>query len=246
MTDYVTFLCDTSSLAPATIRTRVSAIAFFYKTRLNYDPTKSPATDLLVKALVKQAVVKKKLPITQSVLKRLFLGLYQYDSIYLFHMFYIMYKFMYIMALRVSELLDYSVNFDHALKYEDMTYNTKEVHVTIRSSKHNVRPMSYTFACDHRLFWHINEYIRLRGRHAGPLFCFKDKISVSRQFFADKLQEDLSLLGYDNNSFNTHSFRAGRTTDLALEGASDRQIAIIGRWQSDAFREYIRPTHVYL
>ena len=153
---------------------------------------------------------------------------------------------MYTLALRISELSCYSPKFDHSIQFYDVRFDSTQVHVTIRSSKHNTRPMSYTFQCDSRLFWHLSEYTRFRGSFAGPFFCFPDGHPVTRQYFANRLKEDLKSLGLDHRFYNTHSFRVGRTSDLALGGASDRQIAIIGRWQSDAFREYIRPTHIHL
>ncbi len=37
-----------------------------------------------------------------------------------------------------------------------------------------------------------------------------------------------------------HSFRIGAATFAAERGFSDAQIRSMGRWQSDAFRKYIR------
>ena len=153
---------------------------------------------------------------------------------------------MYLLALRISELLHYSKKFDHALSYNDFKLKGKLLTIFIRSGKHNIRPMKYTVTCDYRFLWHIREFLKLRGSSPGPLFCFKDGKPISRKFFTAQLHEDLCSLNLKANRYNTHSFRAGRTSDLALEGASDRQIALIGRWQSDAFRGYIRPTHIEL
>ena len=246
VTDYVTYLQDTTSLAPATIKSRVSAIAFQYKTRLNADPTKSFATEILLNNLEKQAQSRKRLPIDKKLLKKLLLTLYQYNSIYLHHAFYLMYNLMYLLALRVSELLAYSKKFDHALRFNDFYINNNKVTITVRSGKHNSSPTKYEFRCTNRFFWHFQEFVRLRGNKTGPFFCFKDQQPFSRTFFTEKLKEDLCSLELNARDYNTHSFRVGRTSDLALEGASDRQIALMGRWKSDAFREYVRPSRIYL
>ena len=246
ITDYVTFLLDTSDLAPATIRSRISAIAFYYKTRLNCDPTKSFATDLLLKHLEKSSQNRKRLPINKDILEKLLLSLYSYKSKFLFHAFYLMYKIMYSLALRISELLHYSKKFDHALRYKDIKQLGNVVWITIRSGKHNIRPMKYSLDSSFRFLWHLKEFLRLRGSAQGPLFCFKNGKPITRNFFTRQLKEDLCSLGLHSTRYNSHSFRIDRTSDLALQGASDRQIALIGRWQSDAFRDYIRPTHIAL
>ena len=40
--------------------------------------------------------------------------------------------------------------------------------------------------------------------------------------------------------YKGHSFRIGAATFAAECGFSDAQIRLMGRWQSDAFRKYIR------
>ena len=246
ITDYVTYLQETTTLAPATIKSKISAIAFYYKAKLNQDPTKSFATELLIKHLDRQAHTQKRLPIDKNVLKKLLLTLYHYKSIYLQHAFFLMYNLLYLLALRVSELLQYSHNFNHALKFKDFYIKNALVTVIIRSGKHNHIPTRYEFQCSSRFYWHYQEFVRLRGNRQGPFFCFKDSHPISRNFLAEKLKEDVSSLGLNHKLYNTHSFRVGRTSDLALEGASDRQIALMGRWKSDAFKDYVRPTRIAL
>ena len=161
-------------------------------------------------------------------------------------MFFTMYKIMYLLALRISELLHYSDKFNHAFTRSDIALTGHNLKLRVRSGKHNNTPMNYEFDCDTRFYWHLSQFLRLRGDHRGPLFCFKDRSPVKRSFFVQQLKEDLISLGLDHEKYNCHSFRVGRTSDLALEGASDRQIALIGRWRSDAFREYVRPTSITL
>ena len=246
ITDYITYLLDTTNLAPTTIKSIISAISFFYKTKLNRNPAKSFATDLLLKNISKSSPPSRRLPITRHILDKLLLNLYGFKSKYLFHAFYFMYRIMYFLAMRISELLHYSCNFDHALRFQDIKLSTTLVTLKICSGKHTVQPFTYTLHCSPRFFWHMNEFLRLRGSNPGPLFCFRDGKPISRKFFFEHLKEHISAIGLNNKLYNTHSFRVGRTTDLALEGASDRQIALIGRWQLDAFKGYIRPTLVAL
>ena len=46
----------------------------------------------------------------------------------------------------------------------------------------------------------------------------------------------------DTTRYNTHSFRIGRTTNMMLEGYSEAQIKVAGRWISNAFIRYSRPS----
>ena len=46
--------------------------------------------------------------------------------------------------------------------------------------------------------------------------------------------------GTPYNLINTHSLRIGGACALALAGYDDTQICKMGRWRSQAFREYIR------
>ena len=246
VTDYISYLLDTTDLSPSTIRTRISAVAYFYKSRLNVNPTQSFGTDILLKHLDKTSSAKRRLPINKVLLDQLLLTVYQRESKFLSHAFYLMYFFLYMFALRISELLDYSKTFQHALRVQDVSLKNNVLSVRVRSGKHNSSSMTYTVPCFPRLFWNFTQFLRLRGNRAGPFFCFKNRRPISRSFFANSFKQDLCSLGVAPARYNTHSFRIGRTTDLALSGASDRQIALVGRWRSDAFREYIGPRMVAL
>ena len=89
-----------------------------------------------------------------------------------------------------------------------------------------------------------SQFLAYRGSSNGPLFIHSSKSPFSRAFIASRLQADLSALGYNPKDFNTHCFRIGRATDLAASGFSSNQIAILGRWRSNAFQKYIRPSFV--
>ena len=54
------------------------------------------------------------------------------------------------------------------------------------------------------------------------------------------LKHGLRRLGVDPARYNTHSFRAGRATDLALAGAFNQVIKASGRCSSDAYMQYVR------
>ena len=61
--------------------------------------------------------------------------------------------------------------------------------------------------------------------------------------FRSYLKALLNQLGLDNSCYNTHSFRIGAATSAESAGLSESQIKTMGRWRSDAYRRYIKPTH---
>ena len=63
---------------------------------------------------------------------------------------------------------------------------------------------------------------------------------ISRYSVNRVLKDCLRKRGYDTPRFNTHSFRVGRASDLAIKGASERLIKETGRWNSNAFIDYLR------
>ena len=62
----------------------------------------------------------------------------------------------------------------------------------------------------------LADYLELRGASPGPLFLNHCMTPLSRNTFANSMKGCLKLAGFDPNSYNTHSFRIGRATDLAL------------------------------
>ena len=104
----------------------------------------------------------------------------------------------------------------------------------------------FVLKCSPQLAFHVKRFLSLRGSSDGPLFIHKSKKPFSRAFIASCLSSDLSGIGLNPKNFNTHSFRIGRATDLALQGFSTHQISTLGRWRSNAFQKYIKPVSVNL
>ena len=50
----------------------------------------------------------------------------------------------------------------------------------------------------------------------------------------------LSFCDLDKATYKSYSFRIGAASGTAPRGFSDVQIQLMGRWRSDAFRQYIR------
>ena len=86
----------------------------------------------------------------------------------------------------------------------------------------------------------LEDFIFLRGGAVGPLFSTPVGMPYTATAAREDLSSVLSFCGLDNKWYKSHSFRIGAASDAALRGFSDAQIRLMGRWHSDAFRQYIR------
>ena len=80
----------------------------------------------------------------------------------------------------------------------------------------------------------------MRGAASGPLFCESDLRPVTISSFNNELKRCLVFCGLDTSRYKGHSFRIGAATHASEQGFSDSQIRKLGRWQSDAFKTYLR------
>ena len=85
----------------------------------------------------------------------------------------------------------------------------------------------------------ILPYLALRGGQPGPLFLTKEGQGLTRQLLSTLLDAVLTKLHLQPSQYNTHSFRIGAATSAAQADIPDRCIKVLGRWRSDAYRQYI-------
>ena len=239
---YVTYLHN-ENLKATTIRAHLSAIAFYFQTKMDFDPTDSFSTKKLLKYYSKLDKSKStRLPITQNILNKLMLHVDTcYADIYYKHAFIALYSTMFHLALRISEVSAYSSSFSHALELRDVKNYNNMLFITLRSHKHSTKQARYRVSQKVSLYSHIRNWIKTRGNEQGYLFSHPNNIPFSRDFILKNLNQDLEEIGLNSSLFNTHSFRKGRATSMATQGYSTEQIKLIGRWKTDAYSTYIQP-----
>ena len=86
----------------------------------------------------------------------------------------------------------------------------------------------------------MSSYLKDRPSITGPLFCHFEGTPLSKYQFSALLKKALLFLRIDQSGFKSHSFRIGMATTCSLEGMSDQQIKLRGRWKSAAYTRYIR------
>ena len=147
-------------------------------------------------------------------------------------------------CLRVGEMV-HSSHGNHCLQHKDTGFSRGGVYrFTLNSFKHSLAPKTLLLSradnwdlCPIRV---LAEYYLVRPSIDGPLFVFQDGRVATRAFVAKHLKDLVTRLGMDPKLYNTHSLRVGRASDLALAGASPSVIKDTGRWNSDAYLNYVR------
>ena len=85
----------------------------------------------------------------------------------------------------------------------------------------------------------IVQYMKFRGNYKSEkeqFFIFADGSQHIRKF----LRELLDRLNLNSSLYDVHSFRGGRTSDLAKFGYSIDRIKSMGRWRSNAVYRYLK------
>ena len=234
----------------STIASYISALSYFHKIRGSPDPTNSYLIRKLImgsSSLTKPSRVH--LPITQQVLHTLIssvscLSLSQYNVIMLQSMFYLAFH----AFLRVGELTRSSAS-NHTLQLNDVSLVQGQsryikIIVSFKSFKHkkDYYPTSIVIQSKeaHCPVLSLVRYLRIRPKFPGPLYIFSDKSPVTSSFFYSSLRQCLLHSGLDPLQHRGHSFRIGAATMAASMGYSETQISAMSRWNSNAFKKYVR------
>ena len=249
---YVAYL-HSKQLKVSTIRTHLSAIAFMHETSGYPNPTQSfTIRKLLVSYSKSDTLPNSRKPIDRNLLAKLIKSIKNHSSSYNTALNTCMFTLMYHAALRVSEVC-VTPRSSHTLQYKNVSitkyHHTKCLKVKFTTFKHCHLPTpplilhpTRDITCPVTAFV---TYSVLRGSSPGPLFRNKNGTPLKRPHLTSTLKQHLQVMGYDPRTYNTHSFRIGKTTDLASQGYSSLQISRIGRWHSNAYQKYIKPTTIH-
>ena len=224
---FISFLCA-KGLAPSTINSYLSAIAYVHKIQSHYDPTKS---FLIEKLLV--AVGLSLIPV------HLLISVPFYGSMFMIA-FYGFFRLRELPCKRRTQS-HVVVQFDQ-VTFLKQTHRMAAVKIVITRFKHNTcnsdRKRTFLAFCPMQI---LIDYIKQRGYNHGPLFSFTSGDAVSINLFNTELCRALKFCGLDCSRYKTHSFRIGAACYAAEKRFSDEQIRALSRWSSDAFKIYIHP-----
>ena len=240
-----------SGYAPSTQVTYISSIGYLHKISSATDPTKEfMIQKLLVGSFKISPTIDNRLPITLIVLFRLIEDMPHYVSSYYNRILLAaMFSVAFFGLFRIGELTT-SVHGEVMLHLNDLNYCQDHFAVSIKKYKHSKNTGSVSIP----LYRHDNhticpvknmlQYLEIRGYTPGPLFQFASGKATVRSFFVKYLNLGIKFIGLQSSLYKSHSFRIGGASYLAELGLSDAQIRERGRWDSDAFKKYIRNLRV--
>lgn len=231
----------------STIRSKLSAISYFHNIKDMKDPCKSYMIKQILKGTGRCLPTSKPklLPITKPLLHNMIQCMQtEIASAYDRHLYKALFIFAYYCCLRAGEAVASNTK-EHTIKVEQIEFVGEQLHLTFLSYKHSIditpifsiSKLSSPQFCPIEL---LKQYLEIRPPVNGPLFIHKNRSPVTRSNYSTMIKTVVSKLGLYPKKYNTHSFRIGRATDLAMTGASADTIKQTGRWASSAYLKYIR------
>ena len=255
---FVSYL-DLQGYARSTIRSHLSAIAYPHKMAGLQDPTEQFIVRKVIKTVGNKATnTIEKHPITLVLLGRLVdvgpLHLSLEESI----IFKAVYTLAFHACARLGELVCADGPADHTVRRSQIVItntrqSTPSFTITFKTYKHSGpdNPVTRVIHPTHRNSCPVRAmlaYLHLRGpnwsRRSDPnqyLFTWATGKPVTTRQVSQALQKGLTYIGVQPGTVSPHGFRIGGTTEAALQGASDTQLRLLGRWGSSAFLKYVRP-----
>lgn len=250
---YLSFL----AAAPSTVSTYLSAIAYIHKINNWPDPTNSFIVKKMKEGFRRlEPHSDSRFPITFPILSRLVSILPSVcASMYEVVLFRTAFLLAFFAFLRVGEFTCSKKDLCHtrALCIGDFSFTqdtTTKLNVLLRFSKTDqlgnasiltIEKHSEANLCPVSA---VRQFVSIRPPWQGLFFRHYGGEPLTSQQFTQKLKVCVGILGLPQNRFSAHSFRIGAATSAAMAGMSDEQIKNMGRWQSAAFKLYIRPNHV--
>lgn len=249
---FVAYLHE-ANYQPTTVRNYLSAISFIHKLHNLCDPTNNFMINKAVQGsgnLHKSSKKQALLPITETILKDIVKAVpHCVQGPYNVSLYKALFLLSFYACLRAGEAV-HSTTSAHTLQFEQVqeieTPKGIGFKIQFLSYKHSghtqqslvIEPLSQKY-CPVRA---LQNFITIRGSKKGPLFTHMSGHPLSRHDFSATLKSCLEFKGYCSKSYNTHSFRIGRATDLAAKQTPHTIIKSTGRWKSSAYQKYIRPT----
>ena len=243
----------TQNYQPSTIASYISAISFVHKLNDLADPTES----FLIKKILKGAQNLRKscdtrLPITKDILSKIVNALSfvipeHFNRTLLKAMMTLaFYCFLRIGEISVKKTSDkLSVMQVSNVIFEREQDEVVSMRVIITSYKHSdLQPKTISIVKHSNNYLcpvsSLQQYLSYASHIKGPLFQFACGSPVTYSYFSSSLKLLLEHIGLSPQLYKGHSFRIGAATSAASRGVSLSVIQSMGRWKSNAFKNYIR------
>lgn len=246
---FIAFLYH-ASLSLGTIKVYLAGVRSWYLTTgLPIPVIYTPRVKLALRSILRDNPPPSRvLPLTFSILQRAFSFLTPtpYNIMCLAAM-----SLAYFACLRSAEYC-FDASLGHSLSTSDITFLSsppRSMRVLIRSSKTLIHGFEIVIGCSGVRFCAVC-LIRLHLSTSNPppqlpLFKLPAGVPLNYRSLSAFIKALLTRMGLDPARYSPHSLRAGSATDAAALGASSHFIQSLGRWRSDAYLAYLRPTPLF-
>ena len=248
-----------NGIQSSTLKSYFSAIKHVLKLDgYNWDENKVLLSALVRSCKLENDIVKTRLPIQKGLLEILLFEIERKfngtsPQPYLILLYKAIFCLAYYGMLRVGELsmsnhvikacnIHIGNNKDKILivLYSSKTHGKESRPQKVKISAINNDGYNKKIFCPFRI---ITQYMYLRGDYENDheqFFVFSDKSPVKPNNIRTLLRSLLDDLNLDSALYDVHSFRGGRTSDLAKFGYSIERIKSMGRWKSSAVYRYLK------
>lgn len=232
----------------STVNCYLSGLSHFQKLNQCQDNTQNFIVKKLMDGMKRSTQkLDKRLPITRELLVKI-LGVLPAvcTSHYEASLFAAAFSLAFHGLFRVGELTVGNKLANHTIQYENIKLWHDRLELNVQTSKTDQFGKGQTLVISKQLnvaicpVQTLSHYLNIRPLFSGPLFCHFNGQPLSGYQFRAIMKKSLGVLGVENAGFKSHSFRIGMATTLSLEGFTDDQIMVKGRWKSDCFKRYIR------
>ena len=245
--EYIAYM-SLNNYATKTVNCHLAAISYYNKVNGYLDVTQSFIVKQMLSGLHRVQFHKdNRLPITITLLHKLLPNLkHVCSSQYEACLFSVAYTLAFSALLRVSEItLTNKTDKCKALQFKDIQATATDVKLFLRSSKNDQNsigaeisiPISYR---NRFLYDALQDYLTCRPKIDGLFLCHFDGSPVTSYQFNNILKKVLVFSGVGTTFYKSHSFRIGGATYLHSIGKTDEEIKLLGRWKSNAYKNYIR------
>ena len=245
---YGVWLADHEGLKPSTVGTHLAGIGWWHKIKAYPDPSKHYLVKRLLIGLAKEGPpLRQATPLRLPGVKRVLQQLPEVASGYEVKLYRAAFLLAYYASLRVGEYAR-AGHSQHTLRLEDVSFVKSEGDTCIclclmsfkasrRPAKLLVPPDPVSGCCPVKA---LKEYLRARPTQGRQLFVQLSGAPLTAANVNSRLRLCITTQGLPAREYSSHSFRAGRTTDLVEQGVPDAQIRESGRWRSEAYLQYVR------
>lgn len=247
---YVAYL-HTCNYKPSSISTKVAALGHIHSLSNNPNPTNQPIIIKMLKGASKSnSSQDTRQPISKEILHNMLKKVsIMFKQQYAVKLYSAMILLAFHALLRIGEYTLSHSRGSHTLKVSNISFSksnkNSEMQIHFEHFKHSKKAKTLTIdrnqAYKHCTVKAVQTYLKMRpSKSKRYLFVNQDGTAVTSSQFGKVFKQIIQSCNLSTKIYKPHSLRIGGATWAHSKNLSDSQIQELGRWNSNAFKKYIR------